>query len=49
MWTIYPEERVLITGTVERHGLEDILRRTILDAQEAIDEWLDAEPGAQLP
>lgn len=48
MWTIYPEVNVVITGVVARDGLEDILRRTIGVAQEAIDEWLDlgAEPQA---
>ena len=49
MWAVYPEERVVITGTVEQEGLEDILRKAIVQAQEAIDQWLDAEVARRAP
>ena len=44
MWTIYPEACVRVTGAVERQGLEDTLRRAIIEAQQAIDEWIGTAP-----
>lgn len=45
MWTIHPEAGVMVTGAVERTGLEDTLRQAIVEAQLAIDEWLETLPG----